>query len=45
MSICIKVTSLRKEVHMSVAEALVIMFAFGTFILGLLTYIHLTQKK
>ena len=44
MTICIKVNS-AKGIHMTVAEALVIMFAFGTFILGLLTYIHLTQKK
>jgi len=30
---------------MTVSETLVVMFAFGTFIIGLLTYIHLTQKK
>ena len=30
---------------MSVSEALMVMFAFGGFIIALLTYIHLTRKK
>ena len=48
MMICEKgglLSKQKKESHMSVSESLMVMFAFGGFILALLTYIHLTRKK
>jgi len=45
MSICVVGGYSERKYRMSVYEALVIMFAFGGFILALLTYIHLTRKK